>query len=431
MAERISPQQAYQEEVLALIAQFSAFGATPDGGINRLAASSEDKAARDFLCRWFNEQGFATLIDPVGNIFGVLELDPSQPDTSIYCGSHLDSQPHGGRFDGTLGVAISCIAGLAIKDLIDRGEIENSYRNYVAACWTSEEGARFQPSLLGSRVFAGTMSKQEAWRLTDADGISLKQALEDIGYLGLDTPPKPDRYLEVHIEQGSRLEKADLSIGLVSAAWGARKLTLSVTGKPDHTGPTPMPDRNDALLAASRIIVDVNEIAQSSEGQLHSSVGRLDVEPNSPNTVVSQADLWIEFRAANEAQLDAAEDRLHAESIRISEQTGCRIEQKAYEARAVVTFDKAANTKASEALDQAAIPHLSLTTIAGHDALQLQLVCPSALMFVPSKDGISHSPDEFTSDTDIGIGFDAAVAALSALVSQPASLAGKGAVHAH
>lgn len=430
MAERIVTKQAYRQDVLALIAQFSAFGATPDGGINRLAASSEDKAARDFLCRWFNEQGFATLIDPVGNIFGVLELDPSQPDTSIYCGSHLDSQPHGGQFDGTLGVAIACVAGLAIRDLIDRGEIGNSYRNYVVACWTSEEGARFQPSLLGSRVFAETMSKEEAWGLADADGISLKQALEDIGYLGSHTPPRPDRYLEVHIEQGTRLENADLSIGLVSAAWGARKLILSVTGKPDHTGPTPMAVRKDALLAAARIIVEVNDIAHFSQEDLHSSVGRLKVEPNSPNTVVSQADLWIEFRSADEAQLDAAEQKLQAKSIEISKQTGCQIEQKTREARPVVSFDKTANGRISEALDRAEIPHLSLTTIAGHDALQLQSICPSTLMFVPSKDGISHAPDEFTSDGDIETALEATIAALSTLVSQPASNAGKGAVHA-
>ncbi|MBO6814084.1 MAG: M20 family metallo-hydrolase [Rhizobiaceae bacterium] len=418
MAEPVVIKQTFKEDVLALMARYSEFGATPEGGVNRLAASSEDKDARNFLCQWLENHGFTKLIDPAGNIFGVLELDPSQPDTSLFCGSHLDSQPHGGRFDGTLGVVIACVAGLTLKDMIDRGEIENSYRNYVVACWTSEEGARFQPSLLGSRFFAGNLSKEDAWSLTDEEGISLKQALSDIGYLGTDTPPKPDHYLEVHIEQGKKLEDAGLSVGLVSSSWGARKLTLSITGKPDHTGPTPMAVRKDALLAASRVIVEVNGLAQRSKDDLHSSVGRLNVEPNSPNTVVSKAELWIEFRSADEAQLNAAEEWLQTMSTEISIQTGCEITQNSREVRAVVTFDRTANGKIRKTLDSAAIPNLSLTTIAGHDALQLQSICPSTLMFVRSKDGISHTPDEFTSDSDIETAFDASIAALSALVSQ-------------
>lgn len=431
MAEPTMTHQAYKEGVHALIRQFSTFGATPDGGVNRLAATSEDKAARDCLCQWFETHGFVTLVDPVGNIFGVLELDPSQPDLSFFCGSHLDSQPQGGRFDGTLGVVMACIAGLAMKDLVKSGAIQTAYRNYVIACWTSEEGARFQPSLLGSRVFASNMSRDDAWRVADADGISLKEALAEIDYLGSDTPPAPGHYLEVHIEQGTQLEDNGLSVGLVSCSWGARKLRLAIKGKKDHTGPTPMALRKDALLAASQLVLDINAIAQSLEQPLHSSAGRLEISPNSPNTVASKADLWVEFRAADDAHLDTAEAKLRASIFQTEQQTGCSIVEVERDCRPVVSFDQVAHAHVSKAMDRADIPHLSMTTIAGHDALQLQSVCPSTLIFVSSKGGISHSPDEFTSDDDINVGFDALVTGLSALLSLHPSNPAQGPVHAH
>ena len=419
MAKTIATHNKYTQDVLDLIGRFSEFGATPEDGVQRLAASKEDKQARDYLCHWFKQNGFVTLVDKVGNIFGVLELDRSREETAFYCGSHLDSQPYGGRFDGALGVAFACVAALALKELIDRGATKTAYRNFVVACWTSEEGARFQPSLLGSRVFAGNMEVSDAWACKDADGITLKQALIDIGYLGSDTPPGADHYLEAHIEQGIELEKGAIPVGLVSAAWGARKLTLSCKGQADHTGPTPMRARKDALLAASNIVITVNDIAHAADGPLHSSVGRIEVLPNSPNTVASEAMLWIEFRAADENLLDEAEAKFKAARERIAESTGCTISVETREERAVIRFDKAAITRAEASLNRAGIAFLPMTTISGHDALQLQSICPSTLMFVPSRGGISHAPQEFTSDADIEMGFAATLGVVAALLASP------------
>jgi len=417
MARNFEINAQHKEDALNLIERFSKFGATRQGGVNRLAASIEDKGARDYLIHWFEQNGFITLIDEVGNIFGVLEFEGSQSQSSFYCGSHLDSQPHGGRFDGTVGVAIACIAALALKELIDRNEFQTSYKRFVVACWTSEEGARFQPSLLGSRVFSGNMEVTEAWNVSDANGISLKSALSDIDYIGSDKPPFPDHYLEVHIEQGVELEQAGVSIGIVNAAWGARKITLSCKGKADHTGPTPMRDRKDALLAASKIVIKVNEIANAQDKTLHSSVGRIEVSPNSPNTVADDALIWIEFRSADEAILDQAENSLKAACKEITTDTNCVIAEENREVRPVVFFDDWALKQATFTLENAGISSLSMTTISGHDAIQLQSICPSTLMFVPSKDGISHAPDEFTADEDIERGLEATLATITALTS--------------
>lgn len=427
MAETTRNQSSYKEDVLNLISRFAEFGATAEGGIWRLAASKEDKDARDFLCTWFEQNGLATLIDEVGNIFGVLELDSSQDDTSFFCGSHLDSQPHGGRLDGALGVAYACASALALKEARAQKTLKSAYRRFVVSCWTSEEGARFQPSLLGSRVFVGQLPTERALNSQDADGISLEQALSDIGYLGGDTIPKADRYVEVHIEQGVELEDADEGVGLVSSAWGARKLTLSCLGRADHTGPTPMDARKDALLAASHLVIAINDIACSTDLKLHSSVGRIEVSPNSPNTLTDEANLWIEFRAADEDVLDRAEEQFSAVAASVAQKTGCIVNEISREARPVIQFDKESVNSAAGALEAEGISYLNMTTISGHDALQLQSVCPSTLMFVPSKDGISHAPEESTSNEDIARGFDAALAVISALVATPATV--KGACH--
>lgn len=419
MAEQFATGRNRKEDILRLIDRFARFGATLEGGIHRLAASEADKEARDYLCQWLEQNGFATLIDPVGNIFGILELKTAKSDRSFYCGSHLDSQPNGGRFDGTVGVVFACVAALAIKDLVQSGQIESTFERFVVACWTSEEGARFQPSLLGSSVFTGNLAVEDAWDCKDGDGVSLKDALVEIGYCGSDTPPKAHRYLEVHIEQGTRLDVSGYPIGLVQSSWGARKIEISITGKPDHTGPTPMDIRKDALLAASKLIVAVNDISTTSDLELHSSVGRIEVTPNSPNTVAGQTRLWIEFRSPNEEQMDTAEYRLNRAKTEISLATNCRIDRTRIEKRQVVSFNKDTLKVIADRFEQSGTSFLNMTTIAGHDALTMQSICPSSLLFVPSKDGISHAPEEYTSDEDLVAGFDASLSAITALISQP------------
>jgi len=420
MDSHISDPRAFQDQVLDLLQAFGTFGKTAEGGYSRLAAGPEEKRARDHLCGWLRDHGFTVIIDPVGNIFGVLDLCVTDSERAFFCGSHLDSQPNGGNFDGCLGVVCACVAALFLKERIAAGQVHPAFRYYVVTCWTGEEGARFQPSLIGSSVFSGALHLEDAWRLRDGDGILLKDALQMTGYLGSGEAPRPDHYLELHIEQGTELERAGRAIALVEACWGAEKLRVVVTGKADHTGPTPMAQRRNALLAASHLVVEIEALAQEARETLHSSVGRMVLEPNSPNTIVERAELWIEVRSPSEAALKRAAARIDESMTTISRQSGCDLAVSSRERRSVVCFDETALEDAERALADAGIGPLKLTTIAGHDAVRLQSVCPSTLLFVPSQNGITHSPLEFTTDADVRAGFEAMTAILARLISRPA-----------
>ena len=411
--------KAQRTDVLDLLKQFSRIGATSDGGVSRLAASKEDGEIRDFLCAWFKQNDFTVRVDRTGNIFGILQLAENGDGSAFYCGSHLDSQPNGGRFDGALGVASACVAALAIRTLCVAGKIDPAFDQFVVACWTGEEGSRFQPSLIGSAAFTDRISFDDALSSCDCEGLTLGEALTSINYLGKDTPPKPHHYFELHIEQSSGLQDANTPVGIVTSSWGALKCRISIVGRSDHTGPTPMEDRRDALLAASHLIIRANEISKAASEPLYSSVGRIEVLPNSPNTIAESASLWVEFRSPDPSSLRNAQDELEQAMCDIANRTGCELEAVRTTKRAVVEFDANAVQTVRDCWDAANISYLKMKTIAGHDAVNLQSVCPSTLMFVPSNDGISHSPEEFTSDEDIASGFEGMLHALSALISRP------------
>lgn len=420
MDNNFSNHGAFASQALDLLNAFGQIGKTPAGGYSRLVASPEEKQARDYLCDWLKDHGFAVRIDPIGNIFGILDLGVAGNERAFFCGSHIDSQPNGGNFDGCLGIVCACVAGLFLKDKIAKDEIRPSYRYYVVTCWTGEEGARFQPSLIGSSVFSGALNLESAWRLQDEAGIYLKDALELSGYLGSDQPPQPDHYLELHIEQDARLEKAGDPIAVVEACWGAEKLRVVAKGKADHTGPTPMEVRRNALLAAARVVVAVEAISRSSKETLFSSVGRMKITPNSPNTVAERAELWVEFRSASQEALEEAVAGLTDALPVVYKETGCDLTITSRERRDVVRFDETALEDARAVLSSLGITYQQLTTIAGHDAVRLQSVCPSTLLFIPSKDGITHSPSEFTTDEDVCTGFNIMTAILASLISRPA-----------
>lgn len=412
---------AARNTLLDLLSEFGKIGVTQSGGISRLAASPEDGLARDFLCDWLKRHDFEILVDEIGNIFGVLDLTRGDPARHFFCGSHLDSQPDGGKFDGVLGVVCACVCGLEIWDAVAKGRVDPSYRFYVVACWTGEEGARFQPSLIGSSVFDGSVPLEHALARQDQYGVSLREALSRIGYLGNAKVPAPGHYLEIHIEQGAKLQNANKPVGIVSSCWGAKKMRVEVSGRPDHTGPTPMEDRRDALLAASHLVVQANEVSRQSSSTLYSSVGRIEVSPNSPNTIADKVQLWVEFRSNDGEALLEAERQFERSFARIAASTGCELKVASAEDRAVVEFDRQSIAIVEDILSKSNIPYLHMSTIAGHDAIRLQSVCPSTLLFVPSENGISHSPEEFTSDEDICAGFDAMLHAVSSLISASAS----------
>lgn len=411
-------QDELHHELLAFLHSFRQFGATASGGVTRLAASPEEAAARDHLCDWFKANEFDIQIDSIGNIFGFLDFGTTYGDRAFYCGSHLDSQPEGGNFDGVLGVASACIAGQELRKLIQSGTLVPTYRFFVVVCWTGEEGARYQPSLLGSSVFCGQLPPEVAWKLADSDGVQLKDALTASGYLGADLPIPPEHYLELHIEQGTRLESSGDPIGLVEACWGAIKVRILVKGRADHTGPTPLEDRRDALFAASLVVNEVNALSSKVSDDLRGSVGRMEIHPNSPNTIADRVELWIELRSASDQVMTNALETLKAGVTKISDRTGCQLPITSCESRNAIQFDQPSLSRASQALDAAGISFQRLKTIAGHDAIRLQSLCPSILIFAPSKYGITHSPDEFTSDSDVCAAFEGMLVILLRLMSE-------------
>ncbi len=417
MGELAEKLRIPERELLDLMADFGAIGAAAGGGVTRLAASAEDGRARDRLCAWIEENGGSVLYDRIGSIFGIFNLGAEFGERSLFCGSHLDSQPNGGRFDGIYGVLAAALAIREIARRVKAGALRPHYRLLVISNWTNEEGARFQPSLLGSSAFCGLLGYDQALAAQDQDGIALASALQEIGYSGSQEGiPRPDRYVEIHVEQGRILEDDSKQIGLVTHCWGARKLRVVFKGEAAHTGPTPMAERKDALVAASLLIAAINEHAGRSQPTLHGSVGRMEIVPNSPNVVPEQTKLWVELRSGDEASLTHAEAWLTDLLAEIEARTGCRGQVIAREGRAVQAFDADGIALAEMALDRARLSHQRLATIAGHDAVTLQKLCPSTLLFVPSVKGIAHSPDERTHDQDLINGLTALISVLEGLI---------------
>ncbi|QPF86793.1 Zn-dependent hydrolase [Bradyrhizobium genosp. L] len=387
-----------------LIARFAAIGATDDGGVCRLAATSTDKAARDLFQQEIRQRGLDVRIDAVGNMFGVANL-ASASDEIVIAGSHLDSQPTGGRYDGVYGVLAGLLAVEAVRQrcLAEPGAAR---RNLAVANWTNEEGARFQPSLTGSSVFAGALGLDEALACRDGDGISLGDALATIGYRG--TTPlayRPVRYVELHVEQGDRLEQAAADIAAVAGAWMTRKISVVFEGDYSHTGPMPMALRRDALRAAARAIEALyEEVAREGAGA-HASAARISVYPNSPNVVAGRAQVWFEIRHEDEAVVLAISDRFLERITRDARELGVDVKIAADERRVGVSLDPAGVELARAVAGELGFKAMTLKTITGHDALAIQKRIPASLIFVPSVGGLSHNPHEFTSERDLENGY--------------------------
>ncbi|NEX48653.1 Zn-dependent hydrolase [Pseudotabrizicola algicola] len=385
-----------------LMEKVSEFGSTGDGGVDRPALTDAHKAARDWLCAEFRQRGYSVLTDSVGNLFGRLDLAGDDAPL-VMVGSHLDSQPKGGRFDGAYGVIAGLVAIESWRAHCARNRITPRC-NYVVADWMNEEGARFQPSLLGSSVFTGALDREFALSRKDRDGVSVEAELIRTGYMGGDDAPRPDCYIEVHIEGDSHMERSGAKIAPFVRHWGAIKLRIEVEGKQNHTGPTPMEDRQDALLGAAYIIAKVRELADQSKDTLYTSVARVDVTPNSPNVVPGKAVLFAELRAPEPATLSAAEAALRAALPELARRAFVTAEVVGTDIRPAGKFDARLVALAEQAADRFALPRMRLDTIAGHDAVALNAVLPSLVLAVPSVNGVIHRNDEYTSPEDLKAG---------------------------
>jgi len=385
-------------------------GATAKGGLNRVALTDDDRRGRDLLVEWMRQAGLSVTVDQMGNIFG--QRAGSEGAAPVMMGSHADSVPTGGKYDGQLGVLCALEA---IRTLNDR---KAATRHPVAmAIFTNEEGARFQPAMIGSGVMAGKIPLEDAYNARDRDGVRLGDELERIGYLGSEPcVPRPLRaYLELHIEQGPILEEQHLSVGVVEGIVAISWSRLTLTGVQDHAGPTPMRIRHDALVAAAEIVRGVREIPRKIGGDMVSTVGRLDVAPNIPNAIPGRVTLSIDLRAPDEHHVTRAlgfldrlvKDAARAEGVTYELDHYWRVPRTHFDVEVVDTIEETAKGLGCG--------YRRILSGAGHDAQYMATICPTGMIFVPSRGGRSHCEEEFTSMDDIEKGANTLLLAASKL----------------
>nr|WP_205345770.1 Zn-dependent hydrolase [Pseudomonas proteolytica] len=370
--------------------EMAQIGGTPKGGVSRLALTDEDRRGRDLFVAWCTAAGCSIRVDAMGNIFArrAGRLDHLAP---VLTGSHGDSQPAGGKFDGIYGV----LAGLEVLRTLNDLGIETD-RPIEVVNWTNEEGSRFAPAMISSGVYAGVFDLEYGLSREDKAGVTIGQALQQIGYAG----PHPvggqavHAAYELHIEQGPILEAQDLTIGVVTGAQGQRWYEVELSGRSAHAGTTPMDHRLDALLGFARVVEAVNQIglAQGAEGR--ATVGMANIFPNSRNVVPGRVFFSVEFRHPDETVLGVQDQQLHEAVARIAEGIGLQASVKQIFQYAPIAFDKDCVDVVQTAAQVLGYSHRRMISGAGHDACYLNQVAPTAMIFVPCVDGLSHNEAE-------------------------------------
>jgi N-carbamoyl-L-amino-acid hydrolase len=393
------PVRADKNRLWASLMEMGRIGATPGGGVGRIALTELDKQARDLFVRWCEESGCTVRVDRMGNIFA-RRAGSDGGLAPVMTGSHLDTQPLGGKFDGIYGV----LAGLeAIRAMNDAGVTTRAPIDVVV--WTDEEGVRFS-GMLASGVFSGVYTLEEGLARTDPDGVTMAAALESIGYAGSEPigGNPPQAFFEAHIEQGPILEAEGKTVGVVMGAQGQRCFQVTVTGEEGHAGTLPMTLRRDALLGAARMVSAVNTIAFEHQPHPVITVGSFNARPNSPNTISGQTRFSIDSRHPDDAVLVTVEGRMRASCAAIAAQAKLEMDFELVSERASVSFDERCISSIREAAEQLSIPHRDMVSGAGHDACNLALAAPTGMIFVPCERGISHNEQENAKPEDLAEG---------------------------
>lgn len=390
-------------------------GATAKGGVRRLALTDMDRRGRDLVCEWFRQTGLEVRIDRIGNIFARREgTNPKAP--AVATGSHIDTQPSGGKFDGNYGV----LAGLEVIRRLEECKITTEYPLEVCI-WTNEEGSRFTPVMMGSGVWAGAIGESLALDAVDREGLSVSGELQRIGYAGA-VPCGPTiehpafaAYFETHIEQGPVLEEAGVPIGEVIGALGQRWFDVMVYGMDAHAGPTPMALRKDAVLAAAHLITQVNAIALAHAPHGRGTVGSVRVEPNSRNVIAGFAQLSVDFRHPDAAGLDAMETALRAETKVLASRSSLAIDIVKVSEFVPCAFDHRCRQAVAESAAALGLRCMPIVSGAGHDAVYVARRSPAGMIFIPCKDGISHNEIEDALPEHIEAGANVLLGAMLAI----------------
>jgi len=360
------------------------------GGNNRQTLTDADGEGRHLFQRWCEAAGLGMGVDEMGTMFA--RREGTDPDAlPVYVGSHLDTQPTGGKYDGVLGV----LGGLeVIRSLNDLGI--RTRHPIVVTNWTNEEGTRFAPAMLASGVFAGVLDRDWAYQRTDRDGKRFGDELTRIGWKGEEPvgARKMKAFFELHIEQGPILEDEGIDIGVVTHGQGLKWLQVTLTGKESHTGSTPMPKRRNAGLGMARIIDLVDEVAMDYQPDAVGAVGHIEVYPNSRNIIAGRAVFTIDIRSPDKATLDEMDRRIRRGVATIAEALaiGAEIEEVGH--FDPVTFDEGCVTAIRDAAERLGYTHRNIVSGAGHDACWINRVAPTAMVMCPCVDGLSHNEAE-------------------------------------
>lgn len=374
-------------------------GGTEKGGCCRLALTDLDKQARDLFVSWCEEAGCSIRIDQMGNVFA--RRAGSNPGLSpVVMGSHIDTQPTGGKFDGVYGV----LAGLEVIRTLNDFNIETS-APVEASIWTNEEGSRFPPAMVASGVFAGVFNLDYGLSRADLDGKTMGEELQRIGYAGNERVGQPVKaYFEAHIEQGPILEDEVTTIGVVTDAQGQRWYEVTVTGQEAHAGPTPMARRKDALVGAAKMIDAVNQVGIQHAPLACSTVGLLQVHPNSRNVIPGQVFFTVDLRHPDDRVLTAMDNQFRENSLCIADEQGLVIQIEEIWYSPPVPFDSGCIESVRNAAHDAGYSYRDIVSGAGHDACYVARVAPTGMIFVPCEDGISHNELERAKPEDLAAG---------------------------
>ncbi|MBS7344420.1 MAG: Zn-dependent hydrolase [Caryophanon sp.] len=381
------------------------FGLTEDGGVTRLLYTAEWQQAQQALRTRMEQGGLTTDIDAVGNVFG--RIEGTQTDDIILTGSHVDTVVNGGKLDGAYGVIASIVA---VTELLEEHGRPKKTLEVVSLC--EEEGSRFPLTFWGSRSVVGQYNLAHMDGVIDQHGIPLHVARAACGIDGVPTVRRVNRFVELHIEQGQVLERKQKDIGVVTHIVGQRRYTITIRGESNHAGTTPMPYRQDALVAAATCIARFTEEANAFDDTLVATTGQMHISPNVPNVIANDVKFTLDVRHYDEATIIAYCEKIFSALAEIAAQHGVTYGIEQWLDVAPVAMDAHVNEWVKTYLQQHDISYEEMVSGAGHDAQVFGEVVPTTLLFVPSKDGISHSPKEYTAAEQLQTGIDVLKAVL-------------------
>lgn len=387
-----------KERLLDSIFMLGKIGIDASGERTRLAASDAEKEGRDFVVKQMREAGLDVVVDRIGNIFGIWQTEENRKEAPLMIGSHIDTVINAGQYDGCYGV----LTGIEIVRTLKEQKAALKWPLVVGA-FTNEEGVRYQPDMMGSLVYAGDLSLDEALDSVGTDGTILRDELTRIGYGGTVDPGfiKPYAFIELHIEQGPIMDAKGISIGAVENLQGISWQRISIEGAANHAGTTPTDMRIDAGLAASKVNVFMRERCLASSGKTVCTVGTMALEPNAVNVIPSKAVFTVDVRNPNEEKLKEEEMALAAYLKKLEETDHVKIHTERLVRFEPVEFDNGICKITEKMAEKRGLSHCRMTSGAGQDAQMMARICPTAMIFVPSVKGISHNPKEYTRDEDL------------------------------